>query len=87
MSGVAFGMDEDAGVHELLCGAFDGFAVMGKTACSFDPFVEVAKVDNFGASFSPFVEKPLPKFSGGGGEAVLYAECCVFFRPNGHSCN
>ena len=26
----------------------------------------------------------MPKFSGGGGESVLYAECCVFFRPDGH---
>ena len=54
---------------------------MGKAACAFDPFVEVAQVDGFMIAFGHFVEEPLPEFSGGGGESILYAEFVVFSCP------
>ena len=62
-------------------GAVDGFGVVGKASRSFNPFVEVAQVDDFVAAFGHLIEEPLPKFSGGGGESVLYAVFVVFSCP------
>ena len=50
VGGVAFGVGEYSFVPELLGCTFDGFGVVGKTSCSFDSFVEVTKVDDFGAA-------------------------------------
>ena len=60
VGGVAFGVGEDSFFSELRSGTFDGFGVVGKTACSFNPFVEVAQVDDFAVAFGYFVEEPLP---------------------------
>ena len=81
VSRVAFGLGKYSFVSELRGGTFDGFGVVGKAACFVDPFVEVSKVDDFVAAFGHLIEEPLPQFSGGGGESVLYAVRCVFFRP------
>jgi len=55
---------------------------MGDAACSFDPFVEVAQVDDFKAAFGHFIKEPLPQLSGGGGQSVLNAELAMFSRPS-----
>ena len=60
---------------------FRRFAIVRKAACAFDPFVEVSQVDDFVATFGHFIKEPLPQFSSGGGESILYAEFVVFSCP------
>jgi hypothetical protein len=54
---------------------------MGDAACSFDPFVKVAQVDDFKAAFVHLIKEPLPQLPGGGGQSVLNAELAMLSRP------